>query len=316
MKIGVIGVGYWGKKHVEEYKALGIDDLIVADLKEENLLWCKEKYKTKITKNYRDILKNPEVSAVSICTPNETHYRLAQESLYYDKHVLLEKPMALKYLHALDLVELSEKRDKILVVGHIFRFNNAIRKIKTMLNKKELGKNIYTVKLTWTNLEPVWNRDIVFDLATHPIDIIDYLFEKELSDIHCIGAPYRKPEGEEVAYLTGKINKTIVALEMSWLIPKKRRELEIVGSEKTAFVDCLTQDIKIYDYTEEMENKLCVSVNNTLRDELEFFIKCIEQNKKDVVNSAKVGARVVKTLEIAQKSIKNYQRFANNLTKK
>ncbi|MEM5855233.1 MAG: Gfo/Idh/MocA family oxidoreductase [Candidatus Aenigmatarchaeota archaeon] len=304
MKIGVIGVGYWGKKHVEEYKALGINDLIVADLKEENLLFCEEKYKTQVTKDYRKILKDPEVIAVSICTPNETHYRLTQEALYYDKHVLVEKPMTLRYSHALDLVELAKERNKVLVVGHIYRFNNALKKVKSMLKEKELGKDIYTIKLTWTNLEPVWNRDILFDLAPHPIDIIDYLFEENLDQIRCVGASYRKPEGEEVAYLTGKIGKTIVALEMSWLLPKKRRELEIVGSEKTVFVDCLAQDVTTYDYLKGTTEKIPVVRNNTLRDELKFFIKCVNENNRNAINSAEVGAKVVKILEIAQKSMR------------
>ena len=76
MKVGVIGVGYWGIKHVDEYIQLG-HDVIICDKSQENIKNCKERFDTVEVKNLETILNEKEVTCVSICTPNDTHYDLS-----------------------------------------------------------------------------------------------------------------------------------------------------------------------------------------------------------------------------------------------
>ena len=73
MKVGVIGAGYWGKKHVNEYHQLG-HDVFVSDLSKDNLEFCKLNFGATPVNDYKEILSNNEIKTVSICTPNETHY--------------------------------------------------------------------------------------------------------------------------------------------------------------------------------------------------------------------------------------------------
>jgi predicted dehydrogenase len=294
--VGVIGAGYWGKKHVDEYTNLGVK-LIVSDLVDDNLMFVKKKFGADTTKDYNDILDDDSVKAVSICTPNHTHYKIAKQCLENGKNILLEKPMTLNHRDAVDLVRIAKREGRVLTVGHIFRFNNALDEIKRLLAKKWLGDDIYIVRLSWTNLERIWERDIIFDLAPHPFDIINYLFGRNPEIVSSIGQPFRKQSGEEAAFINAKLGKTLVSLELSWLTPEKIRRLVIVGSDKTAFVECVKQQIRIYDYETEGETKLTIEPNNTLQDELRHFLECVKTNKGKSINDGEIGAEIIKVLE-------------------
>lgn len=302
MKLGVVGVGYWGKKHVHDYLELGVKP-IVADLKEENLEYFKNKYGLKVTEDYRDILEDPEVEGVSICTPNQTHYTICKEALNADKHVLLEKPMTLDSREAMELVKVAAHKKRVLAVGHVFRFNNALRKIKEMLRANAFGE-VYIVKLAWTNLEPMFeDRDILFDLAPHPFDIVHFLFEKYPTEISCIGGAYRRKGGEEAAYINCKINSTIVNLEISWITPLKNRSLIIVGEKISAFVDCLAQKIEVFGNAEKKTETLPITSSNPLREELKNFLDCIENDNVTSIADGEVGVKIIKMIEAARRSL-------------
>lgn len=299
MKVGVIGAGYWGKKHVDEYTNIGAK-LLVSDLVEDNLKFCREKYGVDTTKDYSDILNDKSINAVSICTPNQTHYSIAKECLEAGKNILLEKPMTLNYEDAIDLVRISKDSGLVLTVGHIFRFNSALNRMRKLLEEKALGNEIYIIRLSWTNLERVWDRDIIFDLAPHPFDIVNYLFGKNPEIVSSIGEPFRKKVGEEAAFINAKLGKTLVSLELSWLTPEKIRRLVVVGSEKTAFVECVKQKIKIYDYETKEETDIPITPNNTIQDELRHFLDCVKTNKGKSINDGDIGAEIVKVLENAK----------------
>jgi predicted dehydrogenase len=301
-KIAVIGAGYWGKKHVHDYIELGVKP-VVCDLNVENLKFCRDKFRVETVEDYREILSNKEIAGASICTPNETHYRICREFLDAGKNVLLEKPMTLNSREAEELVKIAKEKHLVLVVGHIFRFNNALRRIRDMLKKKELG-DIFIVKLTWTNLEPIFeNRDVLFDLAPHPFDIVHFIFEKCPTEISCIGGAYRKERDEEAAFVNFKIDNIIINLEISWLTPQKNRTLTIVGSKKTAFVDCLAQTIKIFDNSKNTLETLPIVSSNALKEELENFLRCIENEKLTSDVGGEIGVKIIKMIETAKRSL-------------
>jgi predicted dehydrogenase len=230
------------------------------------------------------------------------HFKVCKEALEAGKHVLLEKPLTLKYSEAVELVKLAKSKKLILAVGHIFRFNNAIRKAKEMVDSGEFGR-IYLLKLTWTNLEPIWNnRDILFDLGAHPFDIVNFLFGKNPEEISCIGEVFRKPFGEEAAFVNGKIGHILINLEMSWVTPEKTRRLVIVGEKKTVFIDCLSQETKVFDLAAKTLTDAGVIPSNTIRLELEHFLQCIEKKEINFADGA-IGAEMIRIIEIAKKSL-------------
>lgn len=309
MKVGVIGAGYWGKKHVDEYSALG-HEIFVSDLSDDSLEFCRLNYDTKTTKNYRDILNDDEIKTVSICTPNATHHQLAIESLKAGKNILLEKPIDINSDESDKIIKLAEEKNLVILVGHIFRFNNAITKSKEIIQSKLLGK-IFNVNLLWNNLEPIYkDRDILFDLSVHPLDILDNIFGRTVKNIHCIGNGFRQ-DNAEFAIINCQIENDLsdkdifVNIELSWLNPIKNRKMIIIGSEKTMIVECVHQKIEIINNQSGVVESINIHPNNTIRDELEYFLNLSYGKTEENSNAphGQIAKKIIKIIEQANKSL-------------
>jgi len=311
VNLAVLGAGYWGRKVTEEYLHLSEVDkefnlIHVCDLKEENLNYCRNFLKIgpkKLCEDYEAVLKSPDVDAVHICTPNETHYKLGLAALVHGKNVLLEKPMALTARHASSLNSAAESRRLCLQVGHIFRFNSAVKRIRELIAENYFG-DLYYLKLQWTTwMDSPLERDIIFDLGPHPIDITHFLLRKWPKVVGCTAAAYRRPAWEEFAnfYLDfgGKVTAHI---ELSWLQPGKVRELNVVGSQRSATVDCLEQKIQVFENSKNTSFSLEVPENNTIYDEVEHFVTSI-RDETNHHNPGSVGEGNIAVLEGLRKSL-------------
>ncbi|MCA9400636.1 MAG: Gfo/Idh/MocA family oxidoreductase, partial [Candidatus Omnitrophica bacterium] len=178
IKVGVIGCGHWGPNHIRIFSHLANSvSFMCADLNEERLKKIKETFlNIKTTQNYKDILNHPEVDAVCIASPTDSHFTIAKEALEAGKHVLCEKPLSLDPRECFELERIAKDQAKILMVGHIFVFNAGIVKIKEYIQSGELGK-IYYAYATRTNLGPFrYDVNALWDLAPHDISIFNYLF--------------------------------------------------------------------------------------------------------------------------------------------
>jgi len=302
--LAVIGTGYWGRKHVDEYIKLGYK-VVAVDLLEENREYIKKKYGVEVTDSLDRVLNDSKILGVSICTPNTTHFELAKTFLDAGKNVLLEKPLTLDSKSSWELVKIAKEKGIILAVGHIYRFNNAVQYAKDLLESGKLGK-IYLAKLTWTNLEPVFeNRDILFDLGPHPFDILDYLLDANFEYMGGAGSCFRKERGDEAVFITAKSKSTLFNIELSWVTPKKTRELLIVGEHGTLEIDAVRQKVRqIYGNGGSGENVYIPEIiaNNTIQDELYHFVKCSLNNKIEHADGS-VGAKIVEVLERVQATI-------------
>jgi UDP-N-acetylglucosamine 3-dehydrogenase len=309
INLAVIGAGYWGRKVISEYLELQRQDpdfklVQVCDLLDNNLIFCHEKLdmvRENLCSQVDDILNSVEIDAVHICTPNETHFALGSLALKSGKNVLLEKPMSLNSKDAWDLCDIAQNRRLTLQVGHIYRFNNALKKIKDLLSQGYLG-DIYYLKMQWTTLMPSQlNRDIIFDLGPHPVDIMNYLLGHWPLRVSCSARAYRKGTIEEIAYLTMEFPQNVLAqIEISWLQPGKVRELNIVGSKRSATIDCVGQIIKIYEDNDHSQT-VDIVVNNTIFDETQHFINSI-RNENNHNNPGPIGASNVSVLESLKES--------------
>lgn len=309
MKVAVIGAGYWGKKHIDEYCNLG-HNVIVSDMDEVNLRLCETKFNAKSVNDYHEILNDRAVEIVSICTPNQTHYKLAIEALNAGKNILLEKPMATNTKDAEEIIQLASEKKLNLLVGHIFRFNNAVEKAKEVVRKNEMGE-IFTINLKWVNLEPIFHdREILFDLGVHPIDIIDNIFEGVATDVFCRTGSFRQDNAEYAIInynLDSPFNqgRILVNIELSWLDPIRERSLRIIGSKKSLEVDCLTQKLRLVDNDSKKSDFIEINPNNTIRDELEFFINSVV-NKKEITPPFPSGVVAKRILDVIEKAKRDF----------
>ncbi len=179
VSIGVVGCGHWGPNHIRIFSQIsGVKVSMCSDLDEGRLQAVNASFPDiQTTKDYKKILGSPAIDAVCIATPTATHYHLVKEALQAGKHVLCEKPLSLQASECVELKSLADHQGKILAVGHIFLFNEGIRKLKEYVQSGELG-NIYYAHSERTNLGPFrYDVNALWDLAPHDLSIFNYLFD-------------------------------------------------------------------------------------------------------------------------------------------
>ena len=307
LKVGVIGVGRWGKKHIDEYSQMKDIELTwISDLVEENIKKCQEQFNIKnITNDYNDILSS-DVEAVSICTSNETHYKVCKDALLAGKNVLVEKPLTLDPKEAYELVDIAKQSNKLLAVGHIFRYNNAINEAKKLIENKALG-DIYYLRLQWTiqwmpQIYPDKKLDIIVDMMPHLYDIMNYLTDLWPNKITCFGKAFIKKDLEDTAFIFCEFpNNIMTHSEISWTLPEKVREVDVIGSKASVKIQAVSQQINLFECTNEGK-KLEIKENNTLGDELSSFIEAVKKGSV-VRNDGAIGAKTVELVEATRKSL-------------
>ena len=308
--IGVMGTGYWGSKLIDEYKAAEQNNrnvrlLKVCDPSSSALQACKHRFSlddSLLTQNPNDVFEDSEVSGVHIATPNRTHYALARSAIESGKNALIEKPMTLKSRDAYQLTDLAFSRDLVLHVGHIFRHNAALQAAKHALERDAVGK-VYYARVQWTDYTPPFHdRDIVFDLGPHPVDILNLLLGAWPTQASGIGRAYRSSrEEDEVAYIIAEFQGDLFAhIELSWLHPSKHRDVSIVGSDGALLIDCINQRVVRFSNGDKFE--LPVIPNNTIKSEIEAFVQSIS-NHSVTMESGQIGAHTVEVLETITESM-------------
>jgi len=335
INIGIIGCGYWGPNHIRIFNQLPEStSLMCADLDEKRLQQLKTLYPTLITtKDYQDILKNKDVTAVVISVPTNLHYSITKEALLAGKHVLCEKPLALKSDECEELRKLAAKQKLTLMVGHVFVFNAGIVWMKKFVESGELGRIHYAYS-TRTNLGPFrYDVNALWDLAPHDIAIFNYLFASKPLSVAGHGQKVLGNSLEDLAFANIQYpNNILVNLHVSWLDPKKVRQITIVGDKKMLVWDDLdiAGPVKVYDkhvektstyYATYGEFQLLSQEGGTtipkidmvepLKAQALYFLDCMHHGKSPERADAQRGKDVVDTLCGISESIRNDGRRIN-----
>jgi len=325
--IGVIGYGYWGPNLVRNFSlASGMEVKVVSDLRPRRLEQVKARYPSvKITTNHAELIDDPNIKAVAIATPVSTHFDLAMAALRAGKHVWVEKPLTSSSEQAMQLIEEAQRRNLVLHVDHTFIYTGAVRRIKELVSRNELGE-IYYYDSVRVNLGLFqYDVNVVWDLAVHDLSIIDYVLPCKPIAVSATGIGHIANGPENIAYLTLFFEGNMIAhLHVNWLAPLKIRRTLIGGSRKMIVYDDLepSEKVKVYDkgidldYSEEDIHRL-ISINYRTGDmwapsidnseallvEAKHFIRCVE-GRDTSLTDGHTGLRVVKILEAATESIK------------
>lgn len=300
MIVGVVGLGYWGSKVVEEYVELRedgrIDGVAACDIDTDRLQECDadEKYQ-----NFGEMVS--KVDAVHLCTGNDSHYNLAKTALNAGRDILVEKPLTVDPNKAYDLVQIASESGRILQTGHIFRFANVVRKIQELYSESYFG-DVYHVNLRWTHyIEPIQGTNVLWDLLPHPVDILNYVTGEWPTEgtVTGIRGEYRGDTLEHAKF-NFNIDNITASIEVSWADKVKRRTFEITGEKRCLRADCVNQEIEVYD-GESWEQIEC-DKNNTIRAEANNFVNAIETGE-NMFNSAIVGARAVDSIQMMEESL-------------
>lgn len=326
IRIGVIGCGYWGPKHIRVFTEIESSAVTwVSDLHEDRLAHIRKLYPgTRTTQDFRGLL-GPDVDAVVIATPVSTHYALAKEALLAGKHVLVEKPITLTSEQGEELIELAGQRERKLMVGHTFEYNPAVEYLRDYIASGKLGRLFYIsgARVNLGIFQPDIN--VMWDLAPHDLSILLFILGMSPHSISASGQAYVQPNIHDIAYLTLHFPGDVLAhIRVSWLDPCKIRRLTVVGSKKMIVYDDVepVEKIKIYDkgvdvppYSDTLEefhlsyrygdiNTPHISLAEPLRLECEHFLHCIRTREKPRSDGL-AGVQVVRILEVAQRSLLN-----------
>jgi len=252
IRVAQIGVGYWGPNLLRN---LMVNPQLmvkaVADLVEDRRTFVKTNYPTVTVESDPDaIIEDPDVDAVVIATPVSTHYDLVMRCVESGKHVLVEKPMATQVSQIEDIARVANNTNLVAMVGHTFLFNQAVRYIKDLIDRGELGdiRYIYSQRV---NLGRIRNDvDAMWNLAPHDVSIIQYwLGDIEPTSIHRVGMDYVQKGINDVVFLNVIYPNDVMAhIHVSWLDPHKVRKITVVGSRKMVVYDDMAENkIAIFD---------------------------------------------------------------------
>ena len=321
--VAVVGTGHWGKNHARVYKELMseglIDDLKICDLDEHRVKQWGETLEVEYATSYRDLIEDDDIQAVSIVTPSKTHYQIAKKFMEAGKDVLVEKPMTMDVDEARRLVEIAANNNRILMVGHIFRFHPAVCELKHMIDTGALGEiqNMIGTRLYFGL--PRRDMGVIYALGIHELDIFCYLLDAEYPESLTAACSRSCSQNiEETAQIFMDFGHAKGYAFESWLVAAygKVRDLIVVGSKGSVRVDYLTpRELYMFDnriVTEggipvsvEDEGKRTISIPNAepLKDELKHFISCIV-SRQDPLSDGAVGLRAVVMAEAALMSAK------------
>jgi predicted dehydrogenase len=250
-RVGVIGVGYWGSKHVRVLQALDrVTSVVLIDQREERLRPLQRTFPS--ARAFTDLQAAlPHIDALIIATPPTSHVPIALRAIAAGKHVLVEKPLATTCAGAQQLIDAADEHGVLLMAGHTFEYNGAVRKLRDLVQSGELGE-LYYIDSARLNLG-LYQSDVnvILDLAPHDVSIINLLMGRPPTSVDAWGYPHAHRQLEDVAYLRMRYDDVGVSanIHVSWLDPCKVRRVTVVGSRKMAVYNdlALEERIRVHD---------------------------------------------------------------------
>jgi predicted dehydrogenase len=330
LRTAVLGYGYWGPNLARNVAtATGTRLSAICDVDPVACARASRLYPAaRVTSDWDSVLSDEEMDAVIIALPVTLHHRFALEALQAGKHVLVEKPLARSVNECDELIEAADKRGLVLMVGHTFEFNAAVRMVGGYLRGGELGEPYY-VSMRRTNLGIVRSdENSMWSLAPHDISILINWLQRAPVSVNVTGAALLQPGIEDVIFMSIRFEDGVIGhVHCSWLDPNKVRDATVVGSRKMVVYDDMSSDMKVRLYDKAVVKQASlgryetfarfqmlaragdilvpkVEFGEPLALEIEHFADCVEKGREPLTNGAN-GRRVVAVLEAGQRSLEN-----------
>ncbi|HEY9758228.1 MAG TPA: Gfo/Idh/MocA family oxidoreductase [Oculatellaceae cyanobacterium] len=284
-KVAVVGCGNWGKNLVRNFALLGALAAVCDADRVKLELVSREHRGVRVTEDFESIMNDPSVQAVVIATPSDTHFSLAKQALGSGKHVYVEKPLARDVKHAEELGAIAERKNLVLMVGHLLLYHPAVNCLKDLIASGELGELLF-IKSDRMNFN-VGRRDwsVLWDLAPHDLSMMCYLLDSDYADVSRVGGWDTRGDGiVDVAYLDLSFpvgdRKVAGQVRNSWIDPQKNVRLTVNGSLKTAVLNDTQQRNKLELHSQTKEGRMLVEYPEypdaePLRLECEHFLECL-----------------------------------------
>ncbi len=331
IRVGVIGVGYWGSKHLRVLRSTtGVAAVIAIDQRFAQIgdVRREPEYGVTAYADLEDAL--PYVDAVVIATPPASHAPLALKAIAAGKHVLVEKPMATTTDAARMIIDAAAAAGVVLMPGHTFEHNAAVHKLRDLVRGGHLGKLFYLDSARLNLGLYQTDVNVIFDLAPHDISISNFVLGALPTTVTVWASRHVHPEHEDVAYIRLDYSDLGVRsnIHVSWLDPRKVRRITAVGSKKMVVYDDMADEerIRVYDKSATPPEGSDAPVSGVayhlgeivapyvpfaepLAVQDQHFIDCIVNGSSPCVDGNS-GLAVVQTLECAQISLREQRPVA------
>ena len=329
IRIAVVGAGQWGPNLIRNFHNRRTSEVAwVVDRDAGRLDQVRERFPDiQLATDAETVMGDARTDAVVIATPTSTHYALAKRALAGGKHVLVEKPITADSAEAEELCTLAAGAGRILMVGHVFVYNPGVQRVKQLLAAGELGR-VYYVCMVRTNLGPIRvDVNAAWDLASHDVSVANYWLGTAPLTASAVGGSWINPGIEDAVFATLRYpNDVLVNMHISWLSPRKTREITLVGDRRMLTFDDmnLSEPVRVYDkqvtevrtpapYIDSFASFRAslregditipkVAPGEPLKAECDHFIECIVDGKRPLT-AGREAASVVRVLEAVQRSI-------------
>ena len=337
VNIALVGLGYWGPNLARNFAATKGGKLhTLCDARPDRLEHVGAQYPgVRTTTDFDTVLADPDVHAMVLATPPKTHHPLGLAAMAAGKHLLVEKPLANTSAECEDLIRAAAARSLTLMVGHVFVYNPAVRRVRELIASGDLGDILYVYSQRLNAGQVRQDANALWNFAPHDLSILTYWLGTVPVSVVARGYAFVQPGIDDVVFMTLDYPGGIGAnVHISWLDPLKIRRMTIVGSEKMVVYDDVSADEKItiydkavkktaatdpdprlvslrsYETFDEFQVRLRLGdvliprldFAEPLRFETQHFVDCIVSGRTPDTDG-EAGLQVVRTLEAAQRSL-------------
>ena len=322
IRVGVVGLGYWGPNLARNFAALP----------GSRLTWCcdaepgaRERWSSafssaRFTGDLDELLAAPDLDAVVVATHVPSHAALAQRVLEAGRHCFVEKPLAQSVEEGVAVAEAADRAKRTLMVGHLLQYHPGVGKLKEIVESGELGE-VYYVYSRRLNLGKIReDENALWSLGAHDVSVVLHLLDgEEPEEVLAHGEAFVRDGVEDVVFCNLRFPSGRVAhIHLSWLDPHKERQFTVVGSRRMATFDdmALERKVTVYDkgfdpdytnygeYITRSGDVMSPQISNEepLRIECRHFLDCVRRGA-DPLSGVDSGLRVVRVLEALQASL-------------
>ena len=308
-----IGVGRWGKNHLRNLLELGVD-LYLCDINDAVFGLGKDAGlpAEKISSNYKDLFNS--VDAVDIVTPADNHYSLCMEFIEGGKDVFVEKPITLRSSEAFELAERAKKLNRIIQVGHIFRFDPATQWMKSEIEKGTIGRPRWMEARFLGFKRPRPDSGISFADSLHFIDLFNYLLDAVPDSVSASFADILGRGMEDSSCIALDYGGAFASVQANYFMPGKERMVAVVGEEASIMCDYDAKEngVRLFRNRHYREGSIWkaeegevvipdLPKGENLKSELADFLECVKKRRNPRADACD-GYKVVKILEAACRS--------------
>jgi predicted dehydrogenase len=321
----VVGCGYWGPnlaRNLAEVPEFRLHALCDRDRGPLRALGRKHPHALLLS-DFEEVLADDAVEAVVIATPPATHAPLARRALLAGKHVLVEKPLATSLSDGEEVAELAERNGLTLMPGHTFLYSPAVNTVRELIQNDIVG-DVHFITSSRMNLGKYQRDGVVCDLAPHDLSILLYWLGHPVVEVAASGSCVFHEDVPETAFMTLAFGcGTTANVQLSWLAPRKVRQMIVVGSKRMVQYDDTAADepVRVYDRGMDVgppsnfgEHQLVyrtgdvviprVEAQEPLRLELQDFARAIRTGEEPRSNVA-LGLDIVAAVEMAGASMRD-----------